>query len=246
VTSWDTLGILLWFGLPAWAGLSLYRLIRFAPEEEPLKWEGLTPTLFRGLLFCVLGHLAYAGALPLLRQWPPLGALLLPHMQELKQRLFDAPYLLTLTGVVVAAAGVGGAGGLLSGWGLRGWRRLRRRAVVSPRTVWEEVFGGAVPLRGEDLRGSGRALVQSRGSRPAPIARVSVRVHPDRNHGGHPVARPGPAVGRHSDPALPGGANRASPYDSGVEHAPVCPAGAIARGGRGLKSRGSLPSDGSS
>jgi uncharacterized protein DUF6338 len=142
VTSWDALGILLWFGLPAWAGLSLYRLTRFAPEEEPQKWDGLTPTLFRGLLFCVLGHLAYASALPLLRQWPPLVGLLLPRPDELKPRVFDAPYLLTLVGVVGAAAGVGGASGLLNGWLLRAWRRLRRRAIVSPQSVWDEVFDG--------------------------------------------------------------------------------------------------------
>src|SRR5207244_1681496 len=121
---------------------SLYRLARLAPEEEPQKWDGLTPSLFRGLLFGVLGHLAYAAALPLLRRWPPLAALLFPRANELKQRLCDPPYLLTLMAVVIAAAGIGAAAGLLGGWWLRVWRRRQRRAVVSPRHVWDEVFDG--------------------------------------------------------------------------------------------------------
>jgi hypothetical protein len=140
--SWDALGLLLWFGLPAWAGLSLYRLARFAPEEEPQRWDGLTPTLFRGLLFCVLGHLVYAGALPLLRLWPPMARLFLSHPQDLKPRVFDVAYQLALVGVAMASAGVGGAWGLLNGWLLRAWRRLRRRAIVSPQSVWDEVFDG--------------------------------------------------------------------------------------------------------
>jgi hypothetical protein len=143
VTSWDTLGLLLWFGLPAWAGVSLYRLARTVPEEEPQKWEGLTPTLFRGLLLCVLGHLAYGISLPLLRQWPPLAGLLLPQVDEMKRHVFATPYLLTLILVVAAAGVVGAVGGGISGWGLRGWRRWRRQARVSPRTVWEEVFDGS-------------------------------------------------------------------------------------------------------
>jgi hypothetical protein len=136
------LTILLWFGLPAWAGVSLYRLARWTPEREPLKWDGLTPTLFGGLLFCVLGHLAYAASLPLLRQWPTLAGLLLPRPDELKRRALDTPYLLTLVGVVLMSAAAGGIGGAISGWGWRVWRRARQRADVSPRTVWEEMFDG--------------------------------------------------------------------------------------------------------
>lgn len=143
MTSWDTLALLLWFGLPAWSGASLYRLICTAPDEEPPKWEGLTPTLFRGLLFCVLGHLLYGVALPLLRQWPPFGGLLLPTLEEMKRHAFATSYLLTLVAVVIAAAIVGAVGGAVSGWGLRRWRRFRRRARISPRTVWEEVFDGS-------------------------------------------------------------------------------------------------------
>jgi hypothetical protein len=143
VTSWDTLALLLWFGLPAWAGVSMYRFTRTVPEEEPAKWEGLTPTLFLGLLLCVLGHLAYAVTLPLLRQWPPLAGLLLPRVEEMKRHAFAPSYLLTLIAVVVTAAAVGAVGGAASGWGLRRWRRLRRRASISPRTVWEEVFDGS-------------------------------------------------------------------------------------------------------
>jgi energy-converting hydrogenase Eha subunit G len=143
VTSWDTLGLLLWFGLPAWAGVSLYRLTRTVPEEEPQKWEGLTPTLFRGLLFCVLGHLAYGLALPLMRQWPPLAGLLLPRAEEMKRHAFATSYLLTLVVVVIAAAIVGAVGGVINGWGLRLWRWRRRRARLSPNTVWDEVFDGS-------------------------------------------------------------------------------------------------------
>jgi hypothetical protein len=42
----------------------------------------------------------------------------------------------------VAAAVAGGASGMVNGWVWRAWRRLRRRAQVSPRSVWEEVFDG--------------------------------------------------------------------------------------------------------